>query len=124
MAEQICIRLQKHLEDGEYTDITEGEFLAFALTTHMQEVNQDEHLWVRWYAEPLPDHEGPLRQNQEWMDEKLKKPPVSKKLFDYLWDKVEKRLCVHREQIMKLPLRTYKDFKTYENYRKLVRIFK
>jgi hypothetical protein len=70
IAEQICIRLQEHLEDGEYTEFTEGEFLALALTVHMQKVSQDEHLWVRWHPEPLPDHEGPLRHDQEWMDER------------------------------------------------------
>jgi len=69
IAEQICIRLQKHLEDGEYTDITDGELLALALTVHMQEVNQDRHLCVRWYPEPLPDQESPMVQNQEWLDE-------------------------------------------------------
>ena len=70
IAEQICICLQKHLEDGDYTDITEGEFLALALTLHLQEVNHDEHLWVRWHPEPLPDDEGPLRHYQEWQDER------------------------------------------------------
>ena len=70
IAEQICGRLQKHLEDGEYTDITEGELFALALTLHMQEVNHDEHLWVRWHPEPLPEDEGPLRLNQEWQEER------------------------------------------------------
>jgi len=65
VAEQICQRLQNYLEDGEYADITEGEFFAYALTTHLQEVNQDEHLWVRWYSDPLPDDEGSLLQNEE-----------------------------------------------------------
>jgi hypothetical protein len=70
IAEEICSCLQKHLDDGDYADITEGEFLALALTLHLQEVNQDEHLWVRWHPQPLPDHEGPLRYNQEWQDER------------------------------------------------------
>ncbi len=70
VAEQICIQLQKHLEDGEYADIEEGEFLALALTVHMQEVSQDEHLWVRWHPEPLPGRESSLRENQAWMDER------------------------------------------------------
>ena len=64
IAEQICERLGKHLDDGEYADITEGELLALALTEHLQAVNHDEHLWVRWYPEPLPDHEGSMLQNQ------------------------------------------------------------
>jgi hypothetical protein len=69
IAEDICARLQKHLDDGDYAGITEGEFLAFALTHHMQEVNGDEHLWVRWHAEPLPDHGGQLRHNKDWSTE-------------------------------------------------------
>jgi retinol-binding protein 3 len=69
IAEEICLNLQKHLENGTYQDITEGEFLAFALTTHLQEVNQDKHLWVRWHSDPLPDHEGSLLKNQQKMKE-------------------------------------------------------
>jgi hypothetical protein len=67
VAEQICARLQQHLADGDYAGPTDGEFLAFALTHHLQEVNGDEHLWVRWHPEPLPDHEGHLRHSEEWM---------------------------------------------------------
>ena len=70
VAEQICDCLQKHLKNGDYTDITEGEFFALALTLHMQEVNHDEHLWVKWHPEPLPVDEIPLRLNQEWQDER------------------------------------------------------
>jgi retinol-binding protein 3 len=69
IAEQICLSLQKHLEAGEYTDITQGELLASVLTIHIQEVNQDKHLIVRWYPEPLPDCNGPMQHNQEWLDE-------------------------------------------------------
>jgi len=69
IAEQICMRLQEHLQNGDYTDITEGELLASALTAQLQEVNQDKHLRVRWYPEPLPDHEGPMQHNQAWLDE-------------------------------------------------------
>ncbi|MCP4361507.1 MAG: hypothetical protein GY796_26140 [Chloroflexi bacterium] len=65
VAEQICERLQKHLEDGEYADIDEGEFFALTLTEHLQSVNQDDHLGVRWYPEPLPDDEGSMLQNEE-----------------------------------------------------------
>jgi hypothetical protein len=69
IAEKICTCLRKHLEDGDYTNISEGEFFAMALTTHLQEVNQDKHLRVGWYPEPLPDQEGPISQNQAWLDE-------------------------------------------------------
>lgn len=86
VAEQICTRLQKHLEDGTYAEITDGEFLAFALTTHLQEVNQDEHLWVRWTPEPLPEHEGALRENEAWVAERRQRA----KLDNYGLHKVER----------------------------------
>ena len=73
IAEEICIRLQKYLEDGDYGDIIDGEFLALALTTHMQEINQDKHLWVRWHPETLPEEEGSMLQNQEWVEEMRQK---------------------------------------------------
>jgi C-terminal processing protease CtpA/Prc len=69
IAEQICVRLQKHLEQGDYSDIADGNLLANLLTQHIQEVNQDKHLIVRWYPEPLPDQEGPMHQNQDWLNE-------------------------------------------------------
>jgi C-terminal processing protease CtpA/Prc len=71
IAEQISTCLQKHLDEGAYTGIDEGEFLAFALTMHLQEVNHDEHLWVKWHAEPLPEDEGALRHNRDWQDERM-----------------------------------------------------
>jgi len=70
IAEQICTRLQKYLKDEEYGGITNGRVLSQKLTKHLQEVNHDEHLWVKWHSEPLPEDEGPLRQNQEWKDER------------------------------------------------------
>jgi len=60
--------LVKHFEAGTYYDIHEGEFLAYALTTHLQEVNQDQHLWVRWHRDPLPDYDGPLHQDPSWTE--------------------------------------------------------
>ena len=69
IAEQIGICLQKHMKDGEYNDITEGELLAAILATHIQEINHDKHLLVRYYPEELPDQEGALVQNQAWQDE-------------------------------------------------------
>lgn len=38
---------------------------------HLQEVNRDEHLWVRWHSEPLPEEGGSLRHNREWQDERM-----------------------------------------------------
>ena len=69
-AENICIRLQQHLEDGDYNDIREGEYLALALTIDMQAVAHDEHVWLRWHAESLPEYAGQLRDHQAWQDER------------------------------------------------------
>ncbi len=70
LAEQICANLEKHHQAGEYAGIDEGEFLALALTLHLQEVNHDEHLWVRWHAEALPEDDGQLRLNPQWQEER------------------------------------------------------
>jgi hypothetical protein len=86
IAERICMRLQEHLEDGEYAALTEGEFLALALTLDMQEVSHDEHLWVRWHPESLPDDEGPLRHNREWQEERK----LEARLDNYGLHKVER----------------------------------
>jgi hypothetical protein len=86
VAEQICIRLQQYLADGEYAGIEEGEFFAVALTVHMQGVSQDEHLWVRWHPEPLPDHDGPMYKSQEWMEERRQEA----RLDNYGLHKVER----------------------------------
>lgn len=67
VAEKICAGLQKHLDSGDYDDIAEGEFFAYALTTHMQEICQDEHLWVKWHLESLPDEET-LRLSETWRE--------------------------------------------------------
>ena len=73
IAEQIVDHLENYLNSGEYSDIEDGELFALALTLHMQEVNHDEHLWVRWHPEPLPDFEGQLRLDKEWQEEQLLK---------------------------------------------------
>jgi hypothetical protein len=72
VAERICAGLEKHLQDGEYNDL-DGELLALALTIHMQEVIHDEHLWVRWHKEPLPEDDGQLRLNEAWQEEQKQK---------------------------------------------------
>jgi len=69
-AEQICACLQEHQGSGDYDDITEAELFALALTLHLQEVNHDEHLWVRFHADPLPDNDGQLHLNPEWQAER------------------------------------------------------
>lgn len=67
MAEKISVEFQKHLENGDYDDITDDEFFADALTAHMQEICHDEHLWVRWHLNPLPDEET-LRLSNKWRE--------------------------------------------------------
>jgi hypothetical protein len=86
IAEQICARLQKHLDDGEYAGIDEGEFLAFALTTHLQEVNHDEHLWVRWHTVPLPEGADILRHDRKWLEERM----LEARLDNHGFHKVER----------------------------------
>ena len=86
IAEEICIRLRQYLEAGTYIDIGEGEQLASALTTHIQEVNHDKHLWVRWHSEPLPDHEGSLLKNQQ----KVKELQQKARLENYGIYKIER----------------------------------
>jgi len=66
VAAEICANLGLHAQAGEYADIDEGELLGLALTMHLQEVNHDEHLWVRWHAEALPEEDAQLRLNPEW----------------------------------------------------------
>ena len=73
IAEQISKSLQDHLHKGDYTGIKEGDELASILSQHLQEINQDKHLRVRWCPEPLQEHEGALSQNQAWLDEWLLK---------------------------------------------------
>jgi len=86
IAEQICIRLEEHLNNGDYIGITEGDFFAYALTQHIQEVNHDEHLWVKWHPESLPDEEEALRLNQAWVAEQKQ----AAKLDNYGFHKVER----------------------------------
>jgi C-terminal processing protease CtpA/Prc len=72
LAERLCDSLEGHLAAGDYHGLHEGEFFALALRTHFQEVTRDEHLWVRWSEEPLPDDPGSLRQNPEWLAQRRK----------------------------------------------------
>jgi C-terminal processing protease CtpA/Prc len=70
LATQLCDNLQNHLDNGDYTDLKEGELLALALTIHLQEVSHDEHLWVRWHPELLPEDEHAMRKSQDWQAER------------------------------------------------------
>lgn len=86
VAEKICACLQKHLDNGDYNDIAEEEFFAYALTIHMQEVCHDEHLWVKWHSEPLPDGDEALRLSNEWSAEQQ----LQARLDNYGFYKVER----------------------------------
>ncbi len=65
-AESICGNLQRHADSGDYANIEECDLFALALTMHLQEVNHDEHLWVKWHPDPLPDDDAALHLNPEW----------------------------------------------------------
>jgi len=86
IADLVAKNLQTRLNAGEYDEIAKGHFFAYALTKHMQEISQDEHLWIRWYPDPLPDTEGSLLQNEE----KLAEIKLSARLNNYGFSKVER----------------------------------
>jgi hypothetical protein len=86
IAGEIGVCLRKHLEAGDYDGIDEGDFYALALTTHMQEVCHDEHLWVRWHLEVLPDDESQLRLNPVWQAERQ----LAARLDNYGFHKAER----------------------------------
>jgi len=86
IAENICASLKEHLDTGDYSDITEGEFFAYALTNHMQDICQDEHLWVKWHIEALPDDEEALRLSEVWRREQQ----LQAKIGNYGFHKVER----------------------------------
>jgi C-terminal processing protease CtpA/Prc len=73
VAEQICLHLQQTLAEGEYDGLTDGNLFALALTMQLQEVNHDEHLWVRWQEQPLPLGESPLRNDPAWQEQQQAK---------------------------------------------------
>ena len=68
VAEQICAHLEQYADQGTYDDIHEGEFLALALTLHMQEVNHDQHLRVHWHEEELPDQAGSILNHPDILE--------------------------------------------------------
>ncbi len=86
VAEQICARLEQYAAEGSYADIQEGEFLALALTLHMQEVNHDQHLWVRWHEAELPDQAGSILNHPDFLEGQKQKA----RLDNYGIHKLEK----------------------------------
>ncbi len=73
VAEKICAHLQQTLLEGEYTEHTDGNLFALALTIQLQEVSHDEHLWVKWHPEPLPEGADALRLDPGWKEMQKKK---------------------------------------------------
>lgn len=86
IAEQVCDHLLYRLEVGDYAEILEGDFFAYALTVHMQDISRDEHLWVRWHPERLPGGEPALRKQQNWLSSLYQEA----KLDNYGLQKVER----------------------------------
>ena len=86
VAEEIGAKLQDHLVDGDYSTIKDGKQLAYTLTNHLQSVNHDEHLWVRWHPEPLPDEAEALRLNPDWVAEQR----LAAQLDNYGFHKIER----------------------------------
>ncbi|RPI71005.1 MAG: peptidase [Geobacteraceae bacterium] len=85
VAEKICASLQKHLDNGDYDDIAEDEFFAYALTAHVQEVCHDEHLWVKWHSESLPEEET-LRLSEKWREAQQ----LQAKVHNFVFYRVER----------------------------------
>jgi len=86
IAEAICNRLSEWMETGKHASITCGETLARSITQQIQDVSHDEHLWVRFHAEPLPEHEGSLLQNEE----KIAELKLNAKIKNYGIEKLER----------------------------------
>jgi ribosomal protein L40E len=80
-AKDICACLHGHLQAGDYEECSEAEVFALALTLHLQEVNHDEHLWVRWHPEALPEEDGHLRLNPKWQDEERQRASLENNGF-------------------------------------------
>jgi hypothetical protein len=59
-AKKMTAALKKHVKDGDYNEITEGDVFASRLTTDLQAVSHDKHLRVNYSPFKLPpSHHGP-----------------------------------------------------------------
>jgi C-terminal processing protease CtpA/Prc len=74
------------METGKYATITNGDILARSITQQIQDICHDDHLWVRYHAEPLPEHEGSLLQNEE----KVAELKLNAKIKNYGVEKLER----------------------------------
>jgi len=58
-AKKMANALNKHLKNGDYNEITEGDVFASRLTTDLQDVSHDKHLRVTYSPYKLPpSHKG------------------------------------------------------------------
>ena len=73
VAKKMSDNLHKSFGEGFFTGITEGESLAIVLTGFLREVTNDNHLKVTYKRDLIPEHEGSLGENQEWLDKWQKK---------------------------------------------------
>ena len=73
VAKKMSDNLHKSFGEGFFTGITEGESLAIVLTGFLREVTNDNHLKVTYKKDLIPEHEGSLGENQEWLEEWHKK---------------------------------------------------
>ncbi len=73
VAEKICDDLKKYSDGNSFKGITEGESLATMLTEFLREATNDNHLKVTYKKDLIPEHDGSLGENQEWLDEWHKK---------------------------------------------------
>jgi hypothetical protein len=59
IAKKMANALNKHLKNGDYNEITEGDVFAARLTTDLQDVSHDKHLRVAYSPYKLPpSHKG------------------------------------------------------------------
>ncbi|MFE3455474.1 S41 family peptidase [Nonomuraea sp. NPDC059194] len=57
VASEITSVLQKRLAEGAYTDISQDEAFAAAVTADLQSINGDKHLRLEYSVEEVPEHD-------------------------------------------------------------------
>lgn len=55
VAEKMETAIRKNLMNGEHDGITSAIVIAETLKAHLQEASQDQHPWVNFSFEPLPE---------------------------------------------------------------------
>jgi hypothetical protein len=72
IGELICKHLDQKLAEGVFDDLLEGTIFALGVTMEMQDISRDEHLWLKWHPEPLPEGRTSLWENDDWQERKRK----------------------------------------------------